>query len=158
MKETEPDRPAIIFPPPLLFIAFLGIGLLLAYILPVRLFSWPLLPRILIGGILFLISGSLALAGFKVLIKNKTPFDPAKPTVKLVREGPFRISRNPMYLALIILLFGIAALTGFIWLFLAAAALFFTLHFGVVRPEEKYLSRKFGDDYENYRLQVRRWL
>jgi protein-S-isoprenylcysteine O-methyltransferase Ste14 len=158
MKETDPDRPAIIFPPPLLFLAFLGIGFLLAYVLPVKLSGWPLLLRIIIGGILFLISGFFALGGFKVLIKNKTPFDPAKPTVKLVREGPFRISRNPMYLALIILMLGIAALSGFVWLFLAAAALFFTLHFGVVRPEEKYLSRKFGDDYESYRLKVRRWL
>ena len=158
MKEDLPDRAAVVFPPPLIFAALLGIGLLLEYILPLKLYIWPLLPRIIIGGILFLISGYFALGAFKVLIKNKTPFDPAKSTVKLVREGPFRISRNPMYLALLILLFGIAVLMGSVWLFLSVAALFFTLHYGVVQPEEAYLARKFGDDFEDYRLSVRRWL
>jgi protein-S-isoprenylcysteine O-methyltransferase Ste14 len=158
MKEETPDRPAIIFPPPLIFIAFLGMGFLLEYIYSLRLYSWPLMPPIIIGGILILASGLLALGAFRVLIKNRTPFNPAKPTVKLVREGPFRICRNPMYLALLILFFGVATLTGSVWLFLAIPVLFLTLDIGVVRPEEKYLARKFGDDYQDYRLKVRRWL
>ena len=116
------------------------------------------MPRIIGGGILFLISGLFALTAFWVLLKNKTPFDPSKPAIVIVQDGPFRISRNPMYLSLLILLLGIAVLTGSLWMFLAVPLLFFILDIGAVKPEEKYLEQKFGEEYHAYRSAVRRWL
>jgi protein-S-isoprenylcysteine O-methyltransferase Ste14 len=65
------------------------------------------------------ISGYFALGSVIVLLRNKTPFNPSKPTVKIVRQDPFRLSRNPMYLALLLLLAGVAVFTGSIWLLLA---------------------------------------
>jgi len=158
MKKDTPNRPSIIFPPPLIFFALLGIGFLLDYLFPLKLYSGPWLPRIIGGGILFLISGLFALTAFWVLLKNKTPFDPSKPAIVIVQDGPFRISRNPMYLSLLILLLGIAVLTGSLWMFLAVPLLFFILDIGAVKPEEEYLEQKFGEEYHAYRSAVRRWL
>jgi len=158
MKNDPPDRPSIIFPPPLIFFALLGIGFLMDYLVPLKLYSGLWLARIIGGGILFLISGSLALAAFWVLLNNKTPFDPSKPTVVIVQDGPFRISRNPMYLSLLILLLGVAVLSGSIWMFLAIPPLFIIFDIGVVQPEEDSLEQKFGEEYLAYKSKVRRWL
>jgi len=158
MEKDTQHRPPIIFPPPLIFFALLGIGFLLDYLFPLKLYGGPWLPRIIGGGILFLISGLLALTAFWVLLNNKTPFDPSKPTVVIVQDGPFRISRNPMYLSLLILLLGVAVLTGSIWIFLAIPLMFIIFDVGVVKPEEDYLKQKFGEEYLAYNSKVRRWL
>jgi protein-S-isoprenylcysteine O-methyltransferase Ste14 len=158
MRNERPDRPSIIFPPPLIFFALLGFGFFLDYLLPLKLYNAPWLPRIIVSGIFFLLSGWLALTSFRELLKNKTPFDPSKPTVVIVQDGPFRISRNPMYLSLLILLLGVAVLTGSFWMFLAVPLLIYILIIGVVKQEEEYLERNFGNEYLSYKAKVRRWL
>ena len=158
MKDDIKDRASIPMPPPLIFFACLGMGILLEYLFPFRFISgaWPL--RIIIGCFLFLVSGFMAVSAFIALIKNKTPFNPAKPTEKIVSEGSFRFSRNPLYLALL-LLAGVAAIvTGSVWLVLALLILFVSLERFAIRPEEKYLTDKFGKNYLNYKASVRRWL
>ncbi len=103
---NEPnDHATIRIPPPLFFFACLGIGLLLEYLSPIHLVSISLIPRVLVGGAFILISIYFAFSGFVVLINNKTPFDTAKSTLKIVQEGPYRFSRNPLYLSLLLLLF-----------------------------------------------------
>jgi protein-S-isoprenylcysteine O-methyltransferase Ste14 len=158
MEKNTQHRPPIIFPPPLIFFALLGIGFLLDFLFPLKLYGGPWLLRIIGGAVLFLISGLLALTAFWVLLNNKTPFDPSKPTVVIVQDGPFRISRNPMYLSLLILLLGVAVLTGSLWMFLAVPLLFLIFDIGAVKPEEDYLARNFGHDYLAYKARVRRWL
>ena len=93
-----------------------------------------------------------------MLLRNNTPFDPSKPTLKIVCQGPFRLSRNPMYLALLFLFAGVAVFTGSIWMCLAVPALLIVLDIGAVRPEEEYLERNFGGRYLEYKANVRRWL
>ncbi|WP_304511533.1 hypothetical protein [Desulfobacula sp.] len=89
MIGNEPnDSAPIRIPPPLYFFACLGIGLLLEYLSPIRLVSISLIPRVVVGGIFILISIYFALSGFVVLIKNRTPFDTAKSTIKIVQGGP----------------------------------------------------------------------
>jgi protein-S-isoprenylcysteine O-methyltransferase Ste14 len=111
MIRNEPnDSAPIRIPPPLYFFACLAIGLLLEYLSPIRLVSISLIPRVVVGGIFILSSIYFALCGFVVLIKNRTPFDTAKSTIKIVQEGPYRFSRNPLYLSLLLLLFGISVL------------------------------------------------
>ena len=158
MESNTNDRPSIRIPPPLLFFAFIAAGFLLDYLFPIKLFRLAWWPRIICGGLIFTISGYLALGSISVLLRNKTPFDPAKPTLKIVHQGPFRLSRNPMYLALLCLLAGVAVFTGSIWMCLAVPALFIILDIVVVRPEEEYLERNFGSQYLSYKVKVRRWL
>jgi protein-S-isoprenylcysteine O-methyltransferase Ste14 len=130
----------------------------LDYLFPLELFRLPWQPRLICSGILSVISGYFALGSIILLLRNKTPFNPAKPTLKIVRQGPFRLSRNPMYLALLLLLTGVAVFTGSIWMCLAVPALLIVLDFAAVRPEEEYLARKFGGSYLEYKAKVRRWL
>jgi protein-S-isoprenylcysteine O-methyltransferase Ste14 len=126
------DRPSIIIPPPLIFCVFLGAVFLLDYLFPMKLFRLAWWSRIICGGLFFAVAGSLALGSIRALLRNKTPFDPAKATLKIVRQGPFRLSRNPMYLALLFLLAGIAVFTGSIWMCLALPALLIGLDIGHV--------------------------
>jgi len=152
------DHPSIILPPPLIFFAFLGAGFLLDYLIPCKLFKLPREARLICSAVLAGISFYFALGSIIVLLRNKTPFDPSKPTVTIVRQGPFQLSRNPMYLSLLLLLAGIAVFTGSLWMCLAVPALWIVLDISAVRPEEEYLERNFGGRYLEYKAKVRRWL
>ena len=158
MKDDIKDGASIPVQPLLIFFACLGMGILLEYLFPFHFISgaWPL--RIIAGFFLFLVSGLMAVSAFTAFIKNKTPFNPAKPTEKIVCEGSFRYSRNPMYLSLLLLESSAAVLTGSVWLVMALLILFVSLQRFAIRPEEKYLTDKFGEDYLNYKASVRRWL
>ena len=158
MKDDIKDRASILIQPPLIFFACSGMGILLEYLFPFRFIAGAWTFRIIIGCFLFLVSGLMAVGAFIALIKNKTPFNPAKPTEKIVCDGSFRFSRNPMYLALLLLLGGAAIVTGSVWLVLALLILFVSLEKFAIRPEEKYLTDKFGEDYLTYKASVRRWL
>jgi protein-S-isoprenylcysteine O-methyltransferase Ste14 len=92
------------------------------------------------------------------VIKNKTTFDTAKSTAKIVKSGAYRFSRNPLYLSLLILLFGIAFSMLSLWLFFTVPILFILFLFNAIKPEEKYLSQKFGKKYLDYSKKVRRWI
>lgn len=152
------DHPSIPIPPPLMFFAFLGIGFLLNYLFPVKIFQLDRIFRLVCSGTLVTVSGYLALGSIIVLLRNQTSFDPSKPTVKIVRQGPFRFSRNPMYLSLLFLNAGIAVFTESLWMCLALPVLLIALDFTAVRPEEEYLERRFGTRYLEYKAKVRRWL
>jgi len=158
MEMNSKDRAAVKIPPPLIFFACLGGGVFLEYLFPFRVVSCAGKFRIVFGYFLIVVSALIAIGAFKALTNNKTPFNPAKPTVRIVREGPFRFSRNPLYLALLFLLSGIAVLLCSIWLVFALIILFILLKYLAVRPEEKYLAEKFGEDYLDYCASVRRWI
>lgn len=158
MEMNSKDRAAVKIPPPLIFFACLGAGVFLEYLFPFRVAGCAWTFRIVLGCFLIAVSSFIAISAFNALIKNKTPFDPAKSTVRIVREGSFRFSRNPLYLALLLLLGGIAVLQCSIWLAFALIILFILLERFAVRPEEKYLADKFGDDYLDYKASVRRWI
>ena len=81
-----------------------------------------------------------------------------EPTETIVSTGPYGATRNPMYVAMVLLYSGIALATKSAWpmLFLPAPLIF--MHYGVILREERYLRQKFGDEYSRYRSRVRRWL
>ncbi|WP_353509848.1 isoprenylcysteine carboxylmethyltransferase family protein, partial [Intrasporangium sp.] len=90
--------------------------------------------------------------------RHRTGLLPGQRTTTLLDEGPFRVSRNPLYVGLLALYVG-AALIASSWVALALAPLAFAgLHYGAVLPEERYLSERLGTDYAQYRARVRRWL
>jgi protein-S-isoprenylcysteine O-methyltransferase Ste14 len=105
-----------------------------------------------------LVSLPLALATFRVLSRAHTPVDPLKPTTALVTEGPFRYSRNPIYVALTLLYVGVALLVNVWWILLLVVPVLLVIRYGVIAREEAYLTRKFGEAYRQYTAQVRRWL
>ena len=158
MENNSKDSAGIRIPPPLYFFACLGFGLLLEYFFPIHLVSLSLTPRVIVGCTFTIISIYFAVSGFIALIKNKTSFDTAKSTAKIVKTGAYRFSRNPLYLSLLLLLFGIAFSVLSLWLFFTVPILFILFLFNAVKPEEIYLSQKFGKEYLEYSANVRRWI
>jgi protein-S-isoprenylcysteine O-methyltransferase Ste14 len=158
MEKSLKDSAAIRIPPPIFFFACLGCGLLMEYFFPINLISLSSIPRVIVGSIFIVISCYFAVSAFFVFIKNKTPFDTSKSTIKIVTDGAYRFSRNPLYLSLLLLLFGVAILLSSLWLFCTVPILYTLFLFKAVKPEESYLSQKFGEEYLNYSAKVRRWI
>ena len=87
-----------------------------------------------------------------------TNIRPDQPTLAIVSDGPFRFTRNPLYLALTGLYAGIALLVNALWPLLLLAPVLAVLRWGVIAREERYLEAKFGEAYRAYRSRVRRWV
>jgi protein-S-isoprenylcysteine O-methyltransferase Ste14 len=145
--------------PPLLYTSTLALGLVAQAVRPL-----PLMPRgsrLLrrLGGAALLGVG-LASAGWatRTMGRAGTSVDVDTPTTALVTEGPYRYSRNPIYLALSALYLGVALLANARWPVLLFPALLAVMWRGVIEREERYLARRFGEEYLAYRGRVRRWL
>lgn len=143
------------FPPPLAFIAALGLGFLLQQRFPVPL-GTGLVSRLL-GALLALASGALALWAFRTFHRARTTIRPDRPSATLVTDGPFRLTRNPMYLSLSLLQAGLALLAGALWPLLLLAPALLAIRYHVIAREERYLAARFGAPYEAYCRAVRRW-
>jgi protein-S-isoprenylcysteine O-methyltransferase Ste14 len=100
----------------------------------------------------------LPLWAIAVMLAAKTDPRPDKPAAALVERGPFRFSRNPIYLGFVLAAAGLALRSGDLWPWLATAASFLLLDRYVVAREERYLRARFGAAYEGYAARVRRWL
>lgn len=156
MQNDAPDRANIIALPPLIYGVAFGLGLVGQVVFPVAFLPHTL--AVWVGILLILVSIAIALAAFRALARAKTPFDARQPTTALVTDGAFQYSRNPMYLSMTLLYLGIAALTNALWLLLLVVPLLVVIQCGVVVREEQYLAGKFGEAYQRYTRQVRRWL
>jgi protein-S-isoprenylcysteine O-methyltransferase Ste14 len=156
MHNAPPDTAQVIVLPPLVYGAACVMGLLLHLVLPLHLLPTTLARGI--GVVCVLVSLPLAIATFRALSRAHTPVDPMKPTTALVTAGPFRYSRNPIYVALTLLYLGVAFLVNTLWILLLVVPVLVVIRYGVIAREEAYLTRKFGDAYHQYTTQVRRWL
>jgi len=87
-----------------------------------------------------------------------TPVPARKPTTVIVRTGPYRFSRNPIYLAFSLLQLGIAIWVNSLWLLATLVGAVALIHSIVIPREEQYLERRFGAEYLDYKASVRRWL
>ena len=83
---------------------------------------------------------------------------PIRPTTALVTNGPYRFSRNPMYLSLVLLYVGLALRLNDFWVLALAPVVIVLVHYLAIVREEQYLERKFGQEYLDYKARVRRWL
>ena len=153
------DNPRVIAFPPLIWAVTVFISLVVHFFV-VRL-PMSILPRAISLGIaivLFIIAPLLAIPAIWRMKAAGTNVHPSEPTTTIVRGGPYRFTRNPMYLALTLLQIGVAFVLNDAITFLFAAALALTLHFGVILREERYLEAKFGEEYLALKRSVRRWI
>ena len=153
--EAQPLR--IIAPPPVLYVGLFLLGLAIHAVTPVKLFPSAVVPGIL-GGVLLALSVAFARWAFLTMRKSGTTANPRKPSDALVTGGPFRFSRNPIYVAMTGLYLGLDLLANSAWPLLLLVPLLLLMEWGVIRREERYLSGKFGDPYREYQSRVRRWL
>jgi protein-S-isoprenylcysteine O-methyltransferase Ste14 len=150
------DSAGVIAPPPLIYLGGLLVGFALEALLPGG--SLPDAVR-WIGGGLALVAG-LALQTFFITAFSRvgTAVEPWKPTTAIVTTGPYRVTRNPAYLGMALIYTGIALLADAPWVLLALPLVLVLIDRGVIACEERYLERKFGEEYLGYRRSVRRWV
>jgi protein-S-isoprenylcysteine O-methyltransferase Ste14 len=142
--------------PPLLFIAVLASGWALDHLAPAPFL--PLAPSPFVGSLL--IASALANDAWCALTlrRHDTTILPHRPVTALVTRGPYRHSRNPIYMSELALTTGVAALLGSFWTLALTPALFFALTKLAVEPEERHLRAKFGAEFERYAAKTPRWL
>lgn len=151
----EADTPGVRVPPPLVIAGTLMVGLHLDG----RLKVWPELMLLTSGfGVLVIVSGLALIAAALGLFRGaETRAEPWRPASALVSSGVYRLSRNPMYLGMLMVYAGIATALQSVTTVLLLLPLFVGIDRLVVRREEAYLQRRFGERYDKYMLEVRRW-
>jgi protein-S-isoprenylcysteine O-methyltransferase Ste14 len=145
--------------PPILFGAGLAAGFLLRRLVPMPLVpSWLEWEASVAGSALALLG--LAFGGWALatLLRARTTPHPNHPVNALVTWGPFRVSRNPMYVGASAGIAGIALVANTPWLLAALPPVWLAVRRLVIDREEAYLERKFGDEYRTFKARTRRWL
>ena len=155
---TEKDNPGVIAFPPFIWL----VGAILSILIHFFVIHLPITANyrvcLVCGIALIVVAPTLALSALFAMLGAGTNIDPAKPALTIVRSGPFRLTRNPMYLALCLLQIALGFFLNDWITLLFVIPLFFNLHFGVILREERYLEAKFGEEYLALKRSVRRWL
>ncbi len=147
--------------PPIWFALYVAGALALHFLVPsTRVFQLPLPSLgIIVGAVVLGIGFFLSQWASKIFAEEKTEIIPTSPQNRvLVTRGPFRFSRNPMYLGITGMIVGIALMLGTLPMFVAALLYFFTMRFVFVPFEEEKMARQFGEAYAAYKARVRRWI
>jgi protein-S-isoprenylcysteine O-methyltransferase Ste14 len=156
MNDTEDTAQVIVRPPIAWGLAVIA-GFAFNWLLPL-----PFLPTYLPAGWLGTTVFFLALALFAwavaTMSRGGSNVPTNLPTTAIVESGPYRFTRNPIYLSMCLGLIGLAIAFDNLWLMMTLVPFALVIRYGVVAREEAYLERKFGDVYRGYRSRVRRWL
>ena len=150
------DTAGVVAPPPLIYLAGLAVGFGLEALLPGA--SLPAVVQWGVGGVL-VVAGVVLLASFNTSFARKgTAVEPWKPTTAIVTTGPYRFTRNPAYLGMALVYIGIAVMSQALWVLVPLPFVLAVIDRGVIAREERYLERKFGQEYLDYKRRARRWL
>jgi protein-S-isoprenylcysteine O-methyltransferase Ste14 len=155
---TDGKRPRRVIPPPVYALACIVAGALLERFRPMPLGVSRFEAHFAGGLLLFLAGGLLAAWAVLVMTRHRTTVEPGRVPTSLVRSGPFRFSRNPIYLAFVVMCASIGVIIDSAWLLVVAALLLIVLDRLVIAREEVVIGGEFGEEYAAYRRQVRRWL
>ena len=156
--EIEQDSPRVRFPPPLVFVGILLIGLAAERFIDLRTFGGDRRFSVGFGAVLILAGLAIDVAAVRSFIRAGTRPEPWRASTGIVASGLYRWSRNPMYLGMTLVYAGLAvALDGPIALLMLPIPLL-VIQTQVIIREELYLEAKFGQDYLDYKRSVRRWL
>lgn len=154
---SESDHAQIVLNPFLIYILLGLLAVLLQKILPLPGVLIGALPRIIVAAIMA-INLIIGLAASKRMLTAKTSLNPHRPTTTLVLAGPFRFTRNPLYLGLTVFYAGLMLVFELTWGLLLLPIVVWLITVWVIVPEERYLEQKFGMEYKNYKSRVRRWI
>ena len=157
MTVSTPDTANVIIRPPIAWALAVLIGLALRWLMPIR-FMPTAVPAGWVGGAVFAIALALAAWAIAIMTRAGSNVPTNLPTTTIVDGGPYRFTRNPIYLGMFLGLVGLAIAFDSLWLLAALVPFALVIRYGVVAREEAYLERKFGDAYSRYRSRVRRWL
>lgn len=150
------DSPGVMVFPPVLYVGTLLLGLLLNYFWPAHLF--PMRWVRVAGAVLVVASGMIAHWAQKTMRRAGTNVLPSQPSLAIVTAGPFRFTRNPIYVANAFVYLGLTLILNTLWPIVLFGPMLFALNWGIIRREERYLEAKFGAAYLDYKARVRRWI
>jgi protein-S-isoprenylcysteine O-methyltransferase Ste14 len=156
MSSDAADNPGVAAPPPLVYLAAIVVGAALE-----RVWRWRLPTGrwgMVLGALLIVAAVALTASALRAFDRAKTSPKPHKPTTAIITSGPFRFTRNPIYISFTLLQVGISLLTASGWILALVVPALVFIRLGVIAREEQYLERKFGEEYVGYRKRVRRWL
>lgn len=148
---------AILIVPPIWVLTLIAFGLVVNALFPSRtLFDWRSYP---VGIILCVLGAASVFTSIAIFRRRGTEIEPAsrKNTV-LITDGPFSFSRNPIYLGMTLVLFGVAFFVGTLPMFLAPIIFFCIINFVFIPYEEQKMERQFGESFVEYKHRVRRWI
>jgi protein-S-isoprenylcysteine O-methyltransferase Ste14 len=155
-SSAEAGNAGVVVRPPLLY----GGGFVVVLVLR---WLWPM-PIVEHGGPLWaalavaVVGVAIILLGRRTLVAAGTNVDPMRATTAIVTTGPYRFSRNPIYVGLTLLYLGLASAFNTWWAVIVLVPILAIMHLGVVRREERYLEQKFGEPYRQFCSRVRRYL
>lgn len=156
--ENKNDNPGVYIPPPLLYVLTFIAALLIQKTIPIddSLFH---LREIKFLGFIFIVPALFFLIrSLRQFIQSKNTLIPIKPASSLQINGIYSITRNPMYVGLAILYLGITCFIGNWWNIILFPVLLLIVQGYIIKREEKYLERRFTNEYLEYKSRVRRWL
>jgi protein-S-isoprenylcysteine O-methyltransferase Ste14 len=155
--DNTADTAQVIIRPPLAWGLAVIAGLALNWLLPL-----PFLPTDLpagwLGAMVFVLALALVAWAIVTLTRAGSNVPTNRPTTTIVESGPYRFTRNPVYLGMFLGLIGLAIAFDNLWLLMMLVPFALVIRYGAVAREEAYLKRKFSDVYRGYHSRVRRWL
>src|SRR5688572_969833 len=159
MPNTSPHRPDIHIAPPIVFMAGFLFGFLLdRYLIAMRISGAASRSIALVGLALMVAGAVLAIAGVLAFRRARTTILPFRAASAMVRDGPYRFTRNPMYVGMTLGYLGLSLAFNTAWPILLLPLVLVAMVKLVITKEEEYLEAVFGDDYRVFKRDVRRWL
>src|ERR1700716_2174716 len=152
----EEDHPGVPIAPPLLFVLPILASLALEWFFPTSFVHGAL--RWVLGTLLVIAGIALNVGGFVTQKRAGTDPIPFNPSTRIVSHGLYRFTRNPMYLGFALCTFGLGTLVDSVWMLLAVPIGLILIDRIIITREERYLERKFGEEYLGYKRRVRRWI
>jgi protein-S-isoprenylcysteine O-methyltransferase Ste14 len=152
----EEDRPGVPIAPPLLFVLPVLVSLVVEWFFPTSFVRGTL--RWILGALILAAGIALNISGFITQKRAGTDPIPFNPSTRIVAHGLYRFSRNPMYIGFASCTLGLAIVVDSAWILLAVPIGLVLIDRIVITREERYLERKFGEEYLNYKRRVRRWI
>ena len=156
MTNREEDRPEVVALPPVIYLAFLLMGLAMNYSRPVTVL--PASVQYIAGFAIIALAGVIVVSAVLQFRRASTSFSDFAPATQVVTRGPYRLSRNPSYVALSSLYVGIGVAADNVWIVAGLVPILIVMHYGVIVREAQYLERRFGEEYLQYKASVRRWV
>ena len=156
----RPDNAGVRIPPPLFYAVAVILGLLLDGLHSLRISAvvGSGLVRTAAAWLLLALSLYLMSTAFRLFWRKQTSVVPIRPATVLVIEGPYRLTRNPMYVGLALLTTALSVFLDTWWPIILLVPALVMVKWFVIAREESYLHRRFGAEYDAYARQVRRWL
>ena len=150
------DKPGVVVLPPVLYSVAFIVAFLLRWWMPLPIFGSAI--AIWIGAASFVAGLAIGIPARRALSAAGTNVNPMQPTTAIVSAGPYGFTRNPLYVSMILLFLGVTTAFDTWWGPIVLLPVLPVMHFGVILREERYLERKFGEAYRQYRAKVRRYL